>query len=99
MAKRVKTSGVANRNGCIFWIFNCGTMLDIDIARSINVCVVNGTNNKEMWQFARHLEEKGYHPIEIIYQWGTEKPRLKVHGLNLIELKEQLKQEVEKWNT
>ena len=73
-------------------------MLDIDIARSINVCVVSGTNNKEMWQFAKHLEEQGYHPIEIIYQWGAENPRLKVHGLNLIELQNELKQEVEKWN-
>lgn len=98
MARRVKISGVDGRIVGSVWTFNCSTMLDTDIARSINVCVVSGTNNKEMWQFAKHLEENGYHPIEIIYQWGAEKPRLKVHGLNLIELKEQLKQEVEKWN-
>jgi len=98
MAKRVKISGVDCRIVDSVWTFNCGTMLDIDIARSINVCVVSGTNNKEMWQFAKHLEENGYHPTEIIYQWGADKPRLKVHGLNLIELKEQLTKEVEKWN-
>lgn len=98
MAERVKISGVDYRIGGIVWTFNCGTMLDIDIARSINVCVVQGTNNKEMWQFAKHLEENGYHPIEIIYRWGAEKPRLKVHGLNLIKLQNELKQEVEKWN-
>lgn len=98
MAELVKIGGV---DDCIVgsvWTFNCCIMLDTDIARSINVCVVSGTNNKEMWQFAKHLEENGYHPIEIIYQWGAEKPRLKVHGLNLIELKNELKQEVEKWN-
>ena len=98
MAKRFEISGVDNSIVGSVWTFNCVTMLDIDIARSINVCVVNGTNNKEMWQFAKHLEEQGYHPIEIIYQWGAEKPRLKVHGLNLIKLKEQLTKEVEKWN-
>ena len=98
MAKRVKISGVDSRIWGSVWTFNCGTMLDTDIARSINVCVVSGTNNKEMWQFAKHLEENGYHPIEIIYQWGAKKPRLKVHGLNLIKLKEQLTKEVEKWN-
>ena len=98
MAKRVKISGVVCRIVDSVWTFSCGTMLDIDIARSINVCIISGTNNKEMWQFAKHLEEQGYHPIEIIYQWGAEKPRLKVYGLNLIELKEQLTKEVEKWN-
>ena len=91
MAKRVEISGVD-------WTFNSSIMIDVDIARSINVCVVSGTNNKEMWQFAKHLEENGYHPIEIIYRWRAENPRLKVHGLNLIELKEQLTKEAEKWN-
>ncbi len=98
MAERIKISGVDCRIVGNVWTFSCGTMLNIDIARSINVCVVSGTNNKEMWQFAKHLEEQGYHLVEIIYQWGAEKPRLKVHGLNLIELKEQLTKEVEKWN-
>jgi len=98
MARRVKISGVDNRIVDSVWTFSSSIMLDIDIARSINVCVVSGTNNKEMWQFAKHLEENGYHPTEIIYQWGADKPRLKVHGLNLIELKEQLTKEVEKWN-
>ena len=73
-------------------------MIDVDIARSINVCIISGTNNKEMWQFAKHLEENGHHPIEIIYLWRAEKPRLKVHSLNLIELQNELKQEAEKWN-
>ena len=72
-------------------------MISDDIARSINVCVVNGNNNKEMWQFAKYLEEQGYLPVEVIYQWGAEKPRLKVNGLNLIELQNKLKQEVEKF--
>ena len=53
--------------------------------------------HKVMWQFAKYIEEQRYHPIEIIYQWGAEKPRLKVHGLNLIELQNRLKQEVEKF--
>lgn len=65
---------------------------------SINHIFIEGDNNKEMWQFAKHLDENGYHPIEIIYQWGAEKPRLKVNGLNLLELQNELKQEVEKWN-
>ena len=73
-------------------------MLDVLIARSINFCVVSGNNNKEMWQFAKHLEKNGYYPIEIIYQWGTEKPRLKVHGDNLVELQKQLTKEVTEWN-
>jgi hypothetical protein len=73
-------------------------MLDVHIARSINFCTVSGNNNKEMWQFAKHLEEQGYHPIEIVYQWGAEKPRLKVHGLDLNKLKEQLTKEVTEWN-
>ena len=77
---------------------NSSIMINIDIARSINVCIISGTNNKEMWQFAKHLEDNGYHPIEIIYLWRAEKPRLKIHGLNLIELKEQLTKEAEKWN-
>lgn len=98
MAERFKISGVDNRIVGSVWTFSSSIMLDIDIARSINVCIISGTNNKEMWQFAKHLEEKGYHPIEIIFQWGAEKPRLKVHGLNLIELQNELKQEVEKWN-
>jgi hypothetical protein len=51
-----------------------------------------------MWQFAKHLEEQGYQPIEIVYQWGAEKPRLKVHGLDLNKLKEQLTKEVTEWN-
>ena len=98
MAERFKISGVVCRIVDSVWTFSSSSMLDIDIARSINVCVVSGTNNKEMWQFAKHLEESGYHPIEIIYQWGVEKPRLKVHGLNLTELQNELKQEAEKWN-
>ena len=72
-------------------------MLDVLIARSINFCVISANNNKEMWQFAKHLEENGYHPIEIIYQWGVEKPRLKVHGDNLVELQKQLTKEVTEW--
>lgn len=68
------------------------------VTRSINFCVISGTNNKEMWLFAKHLEENGYHPIEIIYQWGAEKPRLKIYGDNLVELQKQLTKEVEKWN-
>lgn len=91
MAERFEIRGVD-------WTFNRSIMIDVDIARSINVCIIGGTNNKEMWQFAKHLEENGYHPIEIIYLWRAEKPRLKVHGLNLIELKEQLTKEAEKWN-
>ena len=91
MAERSDFSGVD-------WTFNRSIMIDVDIARSINVCIISGSNNKEMWQFAKHLEENGYHPIEIIYQWRAEKPRLKVHGLNLIELQNELKQEAEKWN-
>ena len=73
-------------------------MINNDIARSINVCIVSGNNNKEMWQFAKYIEEQGYHPVEVIYQWGAEKPRLKVNGLNLIELQNKLKQETETWN-
>ena len=91
MAKRFEISGV----DCTF---NSSIMIDVDIARSINVCIISGSNNKEMWQFAKHLEEQGYHPIEIIYLWRAEKPRLKVYGLNLIELKEQLTKEATKWN-
>lgn len=98
MAERFEISGVDYRIVGSVWTFSCGTMLDIDIARSINVCVVSGTNNKEMWQFAKHLEEQGYHPVEIIYQWEAEKPRLKIHGLNLLKLQNELKQEAEKWN-
>jgi len=82
----------------IMWNLNNSAMLDVLIARSINFCVVSGNNNKEMWQFAKHLEKNGYHPIEIIYQWGTEKPRLKVHGDNLVELQKQLTKEVTEWN-
>ena len=51
-----------------------------------------------MWQFAKHLEENGYHPIEIIYQWGAEKPRLKIYGEDLIKLKKQLTKEATEWN-
>ena len=91
MARSVKISGVD-------WTFNRRIMIDVDIARSINVCIISGSNNKEMWQFAKHLEDNGYHPIEIIYLWRAEKPRLKVHGLNLTELQNELKQEAEKWN-
>ena len=91
MARSVKISGVD-------WTFNRIIMIDVDIARSINVCIISGSNNKEMWQFAKHLEDNWYHPIEIIYLWRAENPRLKVHGLNLIELKEQLTKEAEKWN-
>ena len=98
MAKRVEIICMDNWYAGSVWTFNCGTMLDIDIARSINVCIISGTNNKEMWQFAKHLEENGYHPIEIIYQWGADKPRLKVHGEELIELQKQLTKEVTKWN-
>ena len=98
MAERFEVSGVDSRILGSVCTFSSSIMLDTDIARSINVCVVSGTNNKEMWQFAKHLEENGYHPIEIIYQWGAEKPRLKIHGLNLIKLQNELKKEVEKWN-
>ena len=68
-----------------------------NVYQSINHIFIEGDNNKEMWQFAKHLEEQGYNPVEVIYQWGAEKPRLKVHGLNLIELQNKLKQEVEQF--
>ena len=73
-------------------------MLDVLVARSINFCVISGNNNKEMWLFAKHLEENGYHPIEIVYQWGAEQLLLKVHGEDLIELQKQLTKEVTEWN-
>ena len=80
------------------WNLNNSAMLDVLIARSINFCVVSGNNNKEMWQFAKHLEKNGYHPIEIVYQWGAEKPRLKIYGEDLIKLQKQLTKEVTEWN-
>jgi hypothetical protein len=89
---------MAYRNGSSVWTYNYCIMLGSNIARSINFCVVSGNNNKEMWQFAKHLEEQGYQPIEIVCQWGAEKPRLKVHGLDLNKLKEQLTKEVTEWN-
>ena len=73
-------------------------MISTVIARSINFCVVSGNNNKEMWQFAKHLEKNGYHPIEIVYQWRAEKPRLKIYGEDLIKLQKQLTKEVTEWN-
>ena len=46
---------------------------------SINHIIVEGDNNKEMWAEAKELQID-YEIIEIIYKWGTEKPRLKIYA-------------------
>ena len=46
---------------------------------SINHIIIEGNNNKEMWEEAKELQND-YEIIEIIFKWGTEQPRLKIYA-------------------